>query len=114
MKPQLEWLHNTLLDAEKANESVHILAHIPSGDGDCWTHWSKEYNRIIHRFRHTISGIFNGHTHADEINVHYTDKGHAVAISWNGGSLTSYTYKNPNYVIYEVEPEKMVNYLKLF
>uniref|UniRef100_T1P974 Sphingomyelin phosphodiesterase n=1 Tax=Musca domestica TaxID=7370 RepID=T1P974_MUSDO len=103
MKSQLQWLHEVLLTAEKANEYVHILAHIPSGDGTCWKVWSREYNRIIARFRNTISGIFNGHTHKDEMNVHYSN-GHAVGISWNGGALTTWTDKNPNYRVYQVEP----------
>ncbi|XP_054725493.1 sphingomyelin phosphodiesterase 1 [Anastrepha obliqua] len=104
---QLEWLHDTLLAAEKAGEYVHILAHIPSGDVDCWTVWAREYNRVIERFSHIIGGIFNGHTHVDELNVHYTSKGHAVAVSWNGGSLTTYSNKNSNYVVYEVEPKSL-------
>ncbi|XP_067632958.1 sphingomyelin phosphodiesterase 1-like isoform X2 [Eurosta solidaginis] len=104
---QLQWLHNTLLSSEKAGEYVHILAHIPSGVSDCWTIWAREYNRIIERFSATISGIFNGHTHMDELNVHYTSEGHAVAVSWNGGSLTTFSNRNPNYVIYEVEPKSL-------
>uniref|UniRef100_A0A1L8EJC3 Sphingomyelin phosphodiesterase n=1 Tax=Haematobia irritans TaxID=7368 RepID=A0A1L8EJC3_HAEIR len=102
MKTQLMWLHDVLLTAEKANENVHILAHIPSGDGTCWNVWSREYNRLIARFRNTISGIFNGHTHKDEMLVHYSN-GHAIGISWNGGALTTFSYKNPNYRIYQVE-----------
>ncbi|CAD6992254.1 unnamed protein product [Ceratitis capitata] len=104
---QLQWLHDTLLAAEKANEYVHILSHIPSGDADCWNVWAREFNRIIERFNKMIGGIFTGHTHVDELNVHYTSNGHAVGISWNGGSLTTYSNKNPNYVVYEVEPKSM-------
>ncbi|XP_075148874.1 sphingomyelin phosphodiesterase-like [Haematobia irritans] len=103
-QPQLDWLHDTLLAAEKAGEKVHILAHIPSGSSDCWSIWAREYNRIIERFSDTISGIFNGHTHKDEMILHYSQNGHPMGISWNGGSLTSYTNKNPNYRSYEVEP----------
>ncbi|XP_037821085.1 sphingomyelin phosphodiesterase 1-like [Lucilia sericata] len=107
MKTQLMWLHDVLLAAEKSNEYVHILAHIPSGDGTCWNVWSREYNRIIARFHKTISGIFNGHTHKDEMNVHYDENGYAIALSHNGGALTTYTFKNPNYRIYQVEPESL-------
>ncbi|XP_073820492.1 sphingomyelin phosphodiesterase 1-like [Musca autumnalis] len=103
-QPQLDWLHDTLLAAEKAGEKVHILAHIPSGSSDCWSVWAREYNRIIERFSDTISAIFNGHTHRDEMILHHSANGHPMAISWNGGSLTSYSYKNPNYRSYEVEP----------
>jgi len=104
---QLLWLHDTLLEAEENGENVHILAHIPSGDGSCWITWSREYNRIIERFNHIISGIFNGHSHKDEMNVHYSRNGHAIGISWNGGSLTTFSFKNPNYRMYEVEPKTM-------
>ncbi|XP_073820484.1 sphingomyelin phosphodiesterase-like [Musca autumnalis] len=102
--PQLKWLHDTLLKAEQSGEYVHILMHIPSGDSQCWTVWAREYNRVIERFSQTIGGIFNGHTHQDEFEVHYSTKGYPMAISWNAGSLTAYTMKNPNYRVYEVEP----------
>ncbi|KAH8381287.1 hypothetical protein KR093_002107, partial [Drosophila rubida] len=102
---QLQWFHDTLLAAEKAGERVHVLTHIPSGDGDCWSDWAREYNRLLARFSKTISGIFNGHTHKDEMNLHYADSGAAVAVAWNGGSLTSYSYKNPNYRLYELNPD---------
>jgi len=104
---QLNWLHDTLLEAEKQGEHVHILAHIPSGSRDCWPVWAREYNRIIERFSKTISAIFNGHTHKDEMSVHYSAKGHAMMVSWNGGSLTPYSQKNANYKIYEVEPKTL-------
>ncbi|EDW15479.1 uncharacterized protein Dmoj_GI24854 [Drosophila mojavensis] len=103
--PQLQWLHDTLLAAEAAGEHVHVLNHIPSGDGTCWSVWAREYNRCITRFHKTISGIFNGHSHKDELNVHYSEQGHATAVSWNGGALTTFSYKNPNYRVYTVNPD---------
>ncbi|KAH8398701.1 hypothetical protein KR215_011863, partial [Drosophila sulfurigaster] len=102
--PQLEWFHDVLLAAEAAGEKVHVLTHIPSGDGTCWAVWARAYNRIITRFHKTISGIFNGHSHKDELAVHYSEEGHATAVAWNGGALTTYSYKNPNYRVYDVEP----------
>lgn len=62
---QLQWLHDTLLEAENNNEKVHILAHIPSGEGGCYNTWAREYRRIVDRFWDTISAQFNGHTHRD-------------------------------------------------
>ncbi|BFF93100.1 sphingomyelin phosphodiesterase [Drosophila madeirensis] len=104
IQEQLQWFHDTLLAAEQAGEKVHILSHIPSGDGDCWSSWADEYNRLLNRFSGIITGIFSGHTHKDEMNLHYTDEGLAVAINWNGGSLTSYVNKNPNYRLYLLSP----------
>ncbi|KAH8382963.1 hypothetical protein KR009_006007 [Drosophila setifemur] len=106
IQEQLQWFHETLLEAEKAGETVHVLSHIPSGDGDCWSGWAKEYNRLLTRFSDTVTGVFSGHTHKDEMNLHYSEEGHAVAVNWNGGSLTTYSDKNPNYRLYELDPER--------
>ncbi|XP_020811362.1 sphingomyelin phosphodiesterase [Drosophila serrata] len=103
--PQLQWFHDTLLAAEKAGEYVHILTHIPSGDGTCWSVWAREFNRCITRFSSTISGIFTGHSHKDELFVYYSEEeGHATAVAWNGGAVTTYSNKNPDYRQYAVDP----------
>ncbi|XP_036675565.3 sphingomyelin phosphodiesterase 1 [Drosophila suzukii] len=104
IQEQLQWFHDTLLSAEEAGESVHILTHIPAGDGDCWSNWAYEYNRVLTRFNGIITGAFSGHTHKDEMNLHYSDEGYATVVNWNGGSLTSYSNKNPNYRLYELSP----------
>jgi len=94
------------LEAEKNGEYVHVLTHIPSGDGTCWSVWAREFNRCVSRFRSTISGIFTGHSHKDELFVYYSeDEGHPTAVAWNGGAVTTYSNKNPNYREYAVSPE---------
>jgi hypothetical protein len=47
---QLKWLAEQLLEAEKSNKKVHILAHIPTGSSSCWDIWAKEYRKILHRY----------------------------------------------------------------
>ncbi|KAH8278475.1 hypothetical protein KR018_003847 [Drosophila ironensis] len=101
--PQLQWFHDTLLAAEKAGEYVHVLTHIPSGDGTCWSVWAREFSRCVTRFSSTISGIFTGHSHKDEIFVYYSEEGHATGIAWNGGAVTPYSNKNPNYRVYDLD-----------
>nr|CAD7597253.1 unnamed protein product [Timema genevievae] len=46
---QLKWLAETLLQAEKDGEKVHILQHIPTGSNDCVKVWSREYHKIVDR-----------------------------------------------------------------
>jgi sphingomyelin phosphodiesterase len=46
---QLQWLADILLQAEKDEEKVHILGHIPSGDTECLKTWSREFHKIIDR-----------------------------------------------------------------
>lgn len=107
---QLQWLHDTLLEAEKNNEKVHILAHIPSGDSACIRIWAREYRRIIDRFWNTITGIFNGHTHKDEFNVIYSrnEPSFAINVGFIGGSATTFSNLNHNYRMYYVNENNFV------
>uniref|UniRef100_A0A182PMN7 Sphingomyelin phosphodiesterase n=1 Tax=Anopheles epiroticus TaxID=199890 RepID=A0A182PMN7_9DIPT len=104
--PQLQWLHDTLLQAERDNERVHILAHVPSYDDSCFIGWTREYRKIVERFAHIIAGQFNGHSHVDEFNLYYSrdDPSRAVSVAWNGGSTTTYTKLNPNYKVFQFDP----------
>lgn len=113
---QLQWLHDTLLEAEANNEKVHILAHIPSGGGGCFRVWSREYRRIIDRFWNTVTGVFNGHTHNDEFNIFYsrTQPSYAINVGFNGGSATTYSHKNHNYKVYYVNSDSYVSIKQYF
>ncbi|XP_055586711.1 sphingomyelin phosphodiesterase-like [Uranotaenia lowii] len=105
LRNQLQWLHDTLLRAEQANEKVHILAHIPFGAGTCFVTWSRQYRRILERFWNTVQAHFHGHTHADEFNVFYSQNGqHAINVGFNGGGTVPFSNFNPNYVVYYVNP----------
>uniref|UniRef100_A0A1Y1N7Y8 Sphingomyelin phosphodiesterase n=3 Tax=Photinus pyralis TaxID=7054 RepID=A0A1Y1N7Y8_PHOPY len=104
---QLQWLSDTLLEAEKNQEAVHILSHIPPGDIECSQQWSHEFRRIIERFHNTITGQFNGHTHNDEFKVFFSqiEKDKVINVAFNGGSFTTYVGLNPNYKVYTLEVE---------
>ncbi|XP_035778474.1 sphingomyelin phosphodiesterase 1-like [Anopheles albimanus] len=106
--PQLQWLHDTLLEAEHANERVHILAHVPSYDDYCFVGWTREYRKIVERFAHIITAQFNGHSHVDEFNLYYprasVDPLRPISVAWNGGSTTTFTKLNPNYKVFLFDP----------
>lgn len=107
---QLQWLHDTLLKAERDGEKVHILVHIPNNQQGMHSTYSREYQRIVERFWNTISAQFNGHTHRDQFYVFFDQKTttKAINVAWNGGSATPYSNVNPNYRLYTVEPETFV------
>lgn len=46
----LAWLIEELLDAERANDKVHIIGHIPNGDNSCLPVWSRNYYEIVNRY----------------------------------------------------------------
>lgn len=105
---ELQWLHDTLLAAEKSDEKVHLLAHVPSGDKLCFKKWAHEFKRIVRRFWNTISAQFNGHTHEDHFNLYYSSETNGgdqlpINVAWNGGSATTFINKNSNYRVYTVE-----------
>lgn len=108
---QLNWLSTQLQAAEAAGEKVHILAHIPAGEGSCFSTWSREFRRLIDRYWNTISAQFNGHTHRDEFNVYYHSNNPSIAVNvgFNGGSATTYSDVNPNYRVYTVDSNHYVS-----
>lgn len=88
------WICHTIqLQAELAGESVHLLSHIPPGDGECLEGWARNYYRVVQRsttfyiwavfltasvivcfrFSDTITAQFFGHVHFDYFTVFYED-----------------------------------------
>ncbi|XP_018375510.1 PREDICTED: sphingomyelin phosphodiesterase 1-like [Trachymyrmex cornetzi] len=102
---QLQWLADTLSQAEVDEEYVHILAHLPPSNTDCQTTWKREYVKIVNRFSHIIKAQFNGHTHKDELQLIYgsDDNSKISNVAWNGGSITTYQNVNPNYKLYTID-----------
>lgn len=109
LKEQLQWLHDTLLMAESNNEKVHIMRHIPMGIAGCFRFWTREYTKIIERFHHVIAAQFDGHTHKNEFALFYdtTNAKYAVSVGFNGGSLTTYSKLNPNFMVFYVDKESL-------
>ncbi|XP_017783886.1 PREDICTED: uncharacterized protein LOC108567753 [Nicrophorus vespilloides] len=102
---QLQWMEGVLNEAEKSGESVHILSHVPSGDSTCHIPWAREFRKIIRRYSNTISAIFNGHTHEDEMIIYYDEEEptKAINVAFNGASITSYADRNPSYKVYSID-----------
>lgn len=100
---QLRWLVQQLQLAEQLSEHVHIVGHISPGDPDCRFDWSREYNRIVHRFSDTIKAQFFSHTHLDEFQLAINSRGRPVSTAYIGPSLTTWTNINPGYRIYSVD-----------
>ncbi|KAI4462523.1 sphingomyelin phosphodiesterase [Holotrichia oblita] len=104
---QLQWLADTLYQAELNGERVHILSHVPSNGGSTYSIWSREYRRVIDRFAGIISGAFNGHSHNDELILYHSleNPSQPISVAWNGGSLTTFSDKNPNYKLFKIDAE---------
>lgn len=78
-------------------------SYIPPWNSDCWTIFSREFNKILNRFESTVTAQFYGHTHNDEYKIFYDDTGRPYSVALIAGSLTTYNYRNPGYRIYTVD-----------
>lgn len=113
---QLEWLIHELQISELEHEQVHIIGHIPPGTGDCLKAWSRNFNRIVRRFKKTITSQFYGHTHRDEFELFYdqdrseklsaTTPWQAISTAFISGSLTTFIGVNPSFRIYTINPSQ--------
>ena len=85
------------------------MSHIPPGNSDCWTIFSREYTKLTNRYESTIAAQFFGHTHNEELKIFYDGEGPSARptnVAFIGGSLTTYSDTNPGYRIYTVDGER--------
>ncbi len=61
-----------------------------------------------------VTGVFNGHTHNDEFNIFYSrgSPSFAINVGFNGGSATTYSYRNHNYKLFYVDNQSYVSYIR--
>ncbi|VEN41642.1 unnamed protein product [Callosobruchus maculatus] len=101
---QLDFLRNEMEDSEAKGQFVHIITHVPTGNGECVQPWERSFVALVQRFAHIIVGQFYGHTHTDELKMFYDEKtGEAINVGYNGASLTTYEDYNPNYKVMYVD-----------
>nr|CDJ93171.1 Metallophosphoesterase domain containing protein [Haemonchus contortus] len=103
----MSWFVTELFKAELSGESVHVLSHIPPGDGECLEGWARNYYRVVQRFSDTIKAQFFGHVHFDHFTVFYEDMHNIsstpIGVLYAAPSVTTFADMNPAYRIYEVD-----------
>lgn len=111
IQSQFQWLHDVLLASENAGEKVHIIAHVPNGDDNFHLPCSREYRKIVDRFHETIAAQFHGHTEFFGFNIFYKNNSETspISVSWDGGSLATFSGVNRNYMSYSVDPVSFVS-----
>jgi hypothetical protein len=106
----MSWLEDTLRFAEKNNESVFIIGHIPPGSNYFNSEASRRYNVLIDRFSNIISGQFFGHAHNDEFKIinEYYDEEKIAGIVHTCGSLTTNAFRNPGFRVYNMDDNNVL------
>ena len=70
--------------------------------------WAKIFNAMVDRYSYIIRGIFTGHTHADELEVFYSNAtGEAINANYIAPSLTTYSHRNPSFRVFEADKETL-------
>lgn len=102
---QLSWVRQTLDNAEKKQEDVIIIMHIPVGDSFSIGGWDDVMNALVERYRNTIKGLFSAHTHNDHLKFHRArgDNQKVVKTQYIGPSLTTFTNLNPSFRMYTMD-----------
>ena len=90
-----------LLEAENNGERVILLGHIPPGEPDQIDFCSKQFYKIVNRFKDTIRAQFYGHTHWDHLRIFY-EQG-ATNIAYVTPSVTTWVGMDPSFRVYEID-----------
>lgn len=102
---EMNWLSAQLDAAAKNGDKVFLSMHIPPGldvfaNAPMWNSWDKyslqdSFLQLVESYDTTITGIFYGHTHYDELRLLYNKAGNSVmkaAISCPGISTEHGNY----------------------
>ena len=107
-----KWLENVLNEAEKNNERVYLIDHIPLRCSQHTYDCTFRLKILIERYRDIISGLISAHSHRDEINLikEYSHPNKYSIINYIGPGLSTYTKCWPSYRIYYADSEtKFIN-----
>lgn len=89
---EMKWLADQLKDAKENGDKVYLAMHIPPGTDAyrfekkdlitaMWTSkqsWLNDFLKLNQQYQTTISGIFFGHTHLDELRLLYDSTGSTI------------------------------------
>lgn len=107
-----KWVENVLNEAEKNNERIYLLDHIPLRSSQHTYDCTIRLKILIERYQHIISGFISAHTHKDEINLikEYSYPHKYSIINYIGPALSTYTNNWPSFRIYYADSEtKFIN-----
>ncbi len=129
---QMLWFADQLQQAAERGEKVHVLMHIPPGvDAYAASHgsvspmmwaplpapgmtWQDQFLGLINHYTKTVTGLFYGHTHMDELRLLYDRSGtnvREVAISSPG--VSPLDANNPGFkqVFFDSQTKEVIDFI---
>ena len=103
----LQWIEDELKKSEKQGQFVYIIGHI--SPKSALNDWSMRFNALAERYSYIIRGQFYGHSHRDHIGLipEMGKKDKLTGFYFIAPSLTTYSDKNPEYRVMEVDYDSM-------
>lgn len=100
-----KWLEDTLILAEKNNEIVYFINHIPLNNQQGTLQCGKRLIALLDRFQYIVRGHFSGHTHSDEVNTlhEYFNRDKIFGITYVIPSLTTFGGLLPSFRLLEID-----------
>lgn len=97
-----QWLEKILNDAEKNNEIIYLLDHIPIRTSQHSEDCTKRLKSLLDRYQNIIRGFISAHTHRDEITIvhEYYNEDKIININYIAPGLTTYSEFWPSYRLY--------------
>ena len=120
---QMAWLAQQLKAAAAAGEKVYILMHIPPGldayavstgspTPTMWAqlpttgiNWQDQFLGLVDQHAATVTGLFYGHTHMDEVRLLYDRSGQKVTqVAISSPGVTPLDSNNPGFKLISYDP----------
>ncbi len=94
----LAWLEERLQAARTDGKGVWLASHITTGQGACFSEWGIRFRALMDAFQDVVRVHLAGHSHSEfyEVMRDATTQTKAIHAILGGGSITTYTDKNPN------------------
>jgi len=115
----LQWLESQLFEAERNQDKVFLVMHVPPDSMQCTQAWLYNFMRIIERYQDTIQIQIAGHIHFDTFRVYrslemdavYNGKG-TTGLMFASPSLSTFNGNNPAYRVFRFDgvSGEVVNY----
>ena len=95
---QLEWFEGRLKAARADGKGVWLASHITTGQGACFAEWGIRFRALTDAYQDVVRVHLAGHSHSEfyELMRDAITEEKPIHAVLGGGSITTYTDKNPN------------------
>ena len=105
-KNMFDWFENELKKAEKNNEIVYLLDHIPLVNHQHTLQCTYRLKILLDRYQHIVRGYFSGHSHSEYLTIvkeYNSEK--PTHVNYICSGLTTYSDYQPSFRLYEIDED---------